>query len=84
MGSTPAGQRWGMKNSWRQRMSVSTRRSLPERQVASVEAYLLDFDRDIYGEQLKLEFVERLRDEMKFESVERVDPENARRCDANT
>jgi riboflavin kinase / FMN adenylyltransferase len=44
----------------------------PERQVASVEAYLLDFDRDIYGEQLKLEFVERLRDEMKFESVERL------------
>jgi riboflavin kinase / FMN adenylyltransferase len=42
----------------------------PERQVASVEAYLLDFDRDIYGEQLKLEFVERLRDELKFESVE--------------
>jgi riboflavin kinase / FMN adenylyltransferase len=42
----------------------------PERQVASVEAYLLDFDRDIYGEQLKLDFVERLRDELKFESVE--------------
>lgn len=42
----------------------------PERKVASVEAYLLDFDRDIYGEQLKLEFVTRLRDELKFDSVE--------------
>jgi riboflavin kinase / FMN adenylyltransferase len=38
--------------------------------VASVEAYLLDFDRDIYGEHLKLEFVARLRDELKFDSVE--------------
>ena len=42
----------------------------PERQVQSVEAYLLDFDRDIYGEYLKLEFVARIRDELKFESVE--------------
>jgi riboflavin kinase / FMN adenylyltransferase len=42
----------------------------PERQIPSVEAYLLDFDRDIYGEELKLEFVARLRDELKFDSVE--------------
>jgi riboflavin kinase/FMN adenylyltransferase len=42
----------------------------PELQVASLEAYLLDFDRDIYGEQLKLAFVSRLRDELKFDSVE--------------
>jgi riboflavin kinase/FMN adenylyltransferase len=42
----------------------------PERKVASVEAYLLDFDRDIYDEELKLEFVARLRDELKFDSVE--------------
>ena len=44
----------------------------PERQIASLEAYLLDFDRDIYGEVLKLEFVARLRDELKFESVEKL------------
>jgi riboflavin kinase/FMN adenylyltransferase len=42
----------------------------PELQVASLEAYLLDFDRDIYGEVLRLEFVARLRDELKFTSVE--------------
>jgi len=35
-----------------------------------VEAYLLDFDREIYGEILELEFVSRLRDELTFESVE--------------
>jgi riboflavin kinase / FMN adenylyltransferase len=42
----------------------------PERQIPSLEAYLLDFDRDIYGQNLKLEFVSRIRDELKFDSVE--------------
>jgi riboflavin kinase/FMN adenylyltransferase len=34
-----------------------------------VEAYLLDFDRQLYGEDLRLEFVSRLRDEQKYGSV---------------
>jgi riboflavin kinase/FMN adenylyltransferase len=42
----------------------------PEKQTLNVEAYLLDFSRDIYDEVLQLEFVERLRDELKFNSVE--------------
>ena len=42
----------------------------PDKKTLNVEAYLLDFDRDIYGEILQLEFVERLRDELKFDSVE--------------
>jgi len=42
----------------------------PDKQVPSVEAYLLDFDDDIYGEQLKIEFIARLRDELKFDSVD--------------
>ena len=29
-----------------------------------MEAYLLDFDRDIYGETMTLEFVARLRDDL--------------------
>ncbi len=35
-----------------------------------VEAHLLDFDQDIYGRSLILEFVKRLRGERRFESVE--------------
>jgi len=42
----------------------------PERQTPSLEAYLLDFDRDIYGEVLTLEFVRRLRDEIRYTSVD--------------
>jgi riboflavin kinase/FMN adenylyltransferase len=42
----------------------------PERQTPSLEAYLLDFDRDIYGEVLTLEFVARLREEIRYTTVE--------------
>ncbi len=35
-----------------------------------VEAYLLDFDEDIYGRELRLDFLERLRGERRFASVE--------------
>ena len=37
-----------------------------------VEAHLLDFDGDIYGETLRVAFVERLRGERRFESVDEL------------
>lgn len=42
----------------------------PERKIPSLEAHLLDFDRDIYGEILTLEFVARLRDEIRYTTVQ--------------
>lgn len=36
----------------------------------SIEAYFFDFDTEIYDETVTIEFLERLRDEHKFESVE--------------
>ncbi|NWG06657.1 MAG: bifunctional riboflavin kinase/FAD synthetase [Chloroflexi bacterium] len=41
----------------------------PEKRTMNVEAYLLDFQRDIYDRNLELEFIARLRDEMRFDSV---------------
>jgi riboflavin kinase/FMN adenylyltransferase len=35
-----------------------------------VEAYIMDFNRDLYGQDIRLEFVARLRDELKFSSVD--------------
>jgi riboflavin kinase/FMN adenylyltransferase len=35
-----------------------------------VEAYLVDFHADVYGQELRLEFVRRLRGERRFETVE--------------
>ena len=34
-----------------------------------IEAHLLDFSGDLYGEEMNLRFIERLRDEMKFEEI---------------
>jgi riboflavin kinase/FMN adenylyltransferase len=43
-----------------------------------LEAYVLDFDGDLYGQRAKVRFVERIRGEEQFESVGR----RARRADA--
>jgi len=37
-----------------------------------VEVYILDFDRDIYGADLRIAYHRRLRDEMKFDSAEQL------------
>jgi riboflavin kinase/FMN adenylyltransferase len=35
-----------------------------------IEAYLIDFDGDLYGQRLQVRFLERLRGEQRFETVE--------------
>jgi riboflavin kinase/FMN adenylyltransferase len=37
-----------------------------------IEAYLIDFDGDLYGENLRVAFVERLRGEKRFPGVEEL------------
>ena len=41
-------------------------------QVFTVEAHILDFDENIYGEQIRVNFIKRIRDELKFSSVEEL------------
>lgn len=38
----------------------------------TVEAHILDFDADIYGERVRLEFVRRIRPEMKFSGLDEL------------
>ena len=38
----------------------------------SIEAFVMDFDGDLYGRELRLELVRRLRDEEKFDSIEQL------------
>jgi riboflavin kinase/FMN adenylyltransferase len=50
-------------------VNVGVRPTFGETTLA-VEAHLLDFTGDLYGRQVRLEFLDRLRDEMRFPSVE--------------
>ena len=40
--------------------------------VFTVEAHILDFDKDIYGEKIMVNFVQRLRDEVKFNGIDEL------------
>lgn len=44
----------------------------PDKEQANIEAHLLGFKDEIYEEELKLEFISRLRDEKKFASVDEL------------
>ena len=35
-----------------------------------LEVHLLDFDGDLYGREVEVEFIERIRDELKFDSLD--------------
>lgn len=50
--------------------NVGTRPTVHGNGEAMLETHLFDFDRDIYGELIKVEFVARIRDEMKFKNLD--------------
>jgi riboflavin kinase/FMN adenylyltransferase len=51
-------------------VSIGVRPTFETGRAELVEAYLLDFDGDLYGSELRLEFLERLRGERRFEDPE--------------
>jgi riboflavin kinase/FMN adenylyltransferase len=55
---------------WTAAVSIGVRPTFVTGRGLLVEAFLLDFDRDIYGRELRLDFVQRLRGEKRFDSVE--------------
>ncbi len=52
-------------------LSIGTNPTIGENNI-SVEVYILDFDDDIYGEQISVNFRDFLHDEIKFESLEKL------------
>ncbi len=60
-----------VKDIWYESMtSVGHNPTLNCRIDLSVEANIFDFDEDIYGEIIEIKFIRRLRDEVKFTSIE--------------
>ncbi len=54
---------------WGAMLNIGTRPTFGGKTL-SIEAYLFDFEGDLYGLDMSLSFVARVRDEMKFDSAE--------------
>ena len=63
-------ERLGDGRRWMAAINVGTNPTFVEGSNVRVEAHLLDCDEDLYGQQLRLGFVARLRDEERFASHE--------------
>lgn len=57
---------------WLGVVSIGTRPTFDDGERRTVEVHILDFDGDLYGRSLRLEFIERLRDEMRFADVDQL------------
>ena len=53
-------------------LNIGLRPTIDDHRGVTIEAHLFDFSGDLYGTTLRLQFMERLRDEMKFPSLERL------------
>jgi len=57
-------------------LNIGMRPTLKENQPKrSIEVNIFDFDRDVYGQELKLELIKRVRDEKKFNNLENLKAE---------
>ncbi len=50
--------------------SIGIRPTFDVEPRATVETFILDFDEDIYGQEMRIDLLERLRGELRFESVD--------------
>lgn len=50
--------------------NLGTRPTVEDTEKSNLETYLIDYDGFCYGQDVKIEFVSRIRDEIKFESIQ--------------
>ena len=51
-------------------LNIGYRPTVSKEMKRTVEVYLMDFYRDIYNEEIEITFIEKLRDEQKFPSID--------------
>jgi riboflavin kinase/FMN adenylyltransferase len=70
------------RGSYRAVLNIGTRPTLQNAKPrVQVEAHLLDFAEDVYGRMLELMFIEKLREETKFGSLEELRQQIAKDVD---
>lgn len=50
-------------------LNIGSRPTLNKNNIESIEVNIFNFDSDIYGQEIEIEFIERIRDEQKFENI---------------
>jgi len=53
-------------------MNIGRRPTLDNGDAVSLEVHIINFDADIYHQQLKVTFVRKIRDEKKFNSIDEL------------
>ena len=53
-------------------MNIGTRPTLNNSYHTSLEVHILNFDRDIYNETIRVEFLSKIRDEQKFDTLDKL------------
>lgn len=59
-------------NTYKGMLNIGFKPTIAENQVLSAEVHILDFNQQIYGKTIKIEFIRRIRSEMKFENFDKL------------
>ena len=57
---------------WKGMLSIGYRPTINNGNDLSIEVHILDFQGDIYNQKMRLEFIEFLRPEVKFDSIDEL------------
>ena len=60
--------------------NIGTRPTVDQTGKTTIETHVFDFDRDLYGTTIRVAFIQRLRDERAFESVDALKSQIAADC----
>ncbi len=60
-------------------LNIGKRPTFEEKEI-SIEVHIFNFDKDIYGETLKIEFIKHIREEKKFSSIEELKTQIEKDC----
>jgi riboflavin kinase/FMN adenylyltransferase len=63
-------------------MNIGVRPTFEGDDLPTIEVHIFDFDRDIYGYQIQIRFIDRLRNEKKFSGIDELTDQLAKDMDA--
>lgn len=53
-------------------LNLGVNPTIDDKGIATIEVNLLDFESDLYGKSIRVQFLERIRDELKFNNLEEL------------